>query len=110
MLYAGTAIWIFCILVNRASTGTTILTNVSFELDGDAATTKPYEHIPDPSRGPYLYNITAFERTGLSIGEHTLVMTAIQGAKPSLLLFDYAVYTWVVRHTRSRSCELTNIL
>ncbi|KZT74166.1 hypothetical protein DAEQUDRAFT_761603 [Daedalea quercina L-15889] len=91
--FNGTAIWVNCILVNSAnSSGTTIFTNISFELDGAVAGT--YDHVPDPSASPYLYNITTFSNTNLDMGEHTLVMTALQGSDPSLLLFDWAQYTF----------------
>ena len=88
---SGTAIWVYLILANNASTGVTIFTNASFELDGKLV--HVYNHIPDPSQGPYLYNVSAFQQSNLEIAEHTLVMTAVQGSQPSLLLFDYAVYT-----------------
>ena len=87
---AGTAIWAFFILANTGGTNITIYTNASFELDGVMDT---YTYIPNPPQGPYTYNVSAFQRTGLDIGEHTLVMTAMQGSQASILLFDYAVYT-----------------
>ena len=87
----GTAIWVYCILVNNAGTGVVTLTNISFSLDGQSIAT--YEHEPDPSQATFLYDVPTLQRTGLSIGEHTLVMTAFQGSEASLLLFDYAVYT-----------------
>lgn len=90
-LILGTAIWIYCILANNASAGVTIFTNASFELDG--AIVGGYEHNPDPSQGPFLYNVSVFRKTDLSNAEHTLVMTAMQEPEPSSLLFDYAVYT-----------------
>lgn len=52
------------------------------------------QHTPDPSEEQYLYNRTVFSRTDLSNAEHTLVMTAVQGSQPSVLLFDWAVYTF----------------
>lgn len=90
-LTLGTAIWIYCILANNASTGVTIFTNASFELDGTIV--GGYGHNPDPSQGPFLYNVSVFQKTDLSNAEHTLVMIAMQEPEPSLLLFDYAVYT-----------------
>lgn len=69
----------------------TIYTNTTFEVDGVLAGV--YEHKPDPAGYQYLYNISVFSKTDMSMGEHVLVMSAIQGSGPSLLLFDYAVYT-----------------
>ncbi|KAH9930957.1 uncharacterized protein B0H18DRAFT_119889 [Fomitopsis serialis] len=89
--FTGTAIWMSCILVNNATTGITIFTNVSIELDSREAGT--YTHVPDPTAAQYVYNVTVFGQTGLSNNSHTLVMTAVQGSQPSLLLFDRAIYT-----------------
>ena len=92
MLHAGTAIWIFCILVNSAGPYVTVFTNITFEVDGVYA--GKYEHIPDLIQESYLYNVSVFQKTDMSpVQEHVLVMTAMQGSQPSLLLFDYAVYT-----------------
>lgn len=81
----------YVILANTGDTGIVILTNTSFELDGVIVHT--FEPIPDPSKGTFTYNVSAFQQSDLNIGEHTLVMTAVQGTQASLLLFDYAVYT-----------------
>ena len=89
--HTGTAIWVYGILANTAGTGVTIFTNTSFELDGTLA--GRYEHIPDPTQQQYIYNVSMFQSTGLTFGEHTLMMMAMQGSEPSLLMFDYAVYT-----------------
>ena len=66
-------------------------TNVSFALDGSAAGT--YVHAPDPEKEFPDYNVTIYSRTGLEDGEHTLVMTVMQDPDPSVLLFDWAMYT-----------------
>ena len=88
----GTAIWVYAIVVNNAIPSTTIIySNVTFELDGALAGT--YIHVPDSSASQYEYNVTAFSQTELNNEHHTLVMTAVQGSEPSLLLFDWAMYT-----------------
>lgn len=80
------------IVVNNATSSSTITyTNTTFQLDGVAVGT--YTHVPDSSASKYEYNVTAFSKTGLSNEHHTLVMTAVQGSKPSLLIFDWAMYT-----------------
>lgn len=81
----------FCVLVNSGPPYVTINSNISFELDGASAGTFPYN--PDPSGPQYLYNQTVFSKTGLSDTDHTLVLAAVQGSDPSLLLFDWAIYT-----------------
>ena len=89
----GTAIWVYGIVVNYASQGIIIFTNASFELDGISL--KNFEHEPQPEQDQYIYNVLLSSETGLDDTEHTLVMSAVQGANTSLLLFDYAVYTLV---------------
>ncbi|EPT00117.1 hypothetical protein FOMPIDRAFT_1123161 [Fomitopsis schrenkii] len=93
MRFNGTAVWVYCILVNSGHRGVTIYTNASFELDGALAGT--YQHNPDPKEDQYLYNTAVFNKDDLSNTEHTLVITAENGPSPSLLLFDWAMYTYV---------------
>ena len=88
---SGTAIWVYGILANSAGPGITIFTNASFELDG--LPLGKFEHVPQPEQDQYLYNVLLWSETGLENIEHTLVISAAQGESPSLLLFDYAVYT-----------------
>ena len=98
---AGTAIWVYCILVNTGEEYITIFSNMTFELDG--APVVAFSHVPNPNGEQYLYNQTVFSQTGLSNTDHTLVMTAVLGSEPSLLLFDWAMYTcvgWVPRADR----------
>ncbi|KZT68141.1 hypothetical protein DAEQUDRAFT_341039 [Daedalea quercina L-15889] len=99
MSFIGIAAWIYCILYNDpAQMDVTRYTIISFELDGAAAGT--YSHVPgqDVEFGvqsdDYLYNVTVFAQTDLSNAEHTLVITAVAGSDPSLLLFDWAMYTF----------------
>ena len=69
------------------------MTNVTFELDGAPA--GAYIHIPNQNDAQFIYNVNVFSQTDLDNKEHTLVMTAIQGAQPSYLLFDWVEYTSV---------------
>lgn len=103
----GTAIWVYCILVEIASTeyASYFGSNISFELDGTLEGT--FIHVLDnpwsaviPLRqdlgdqnGGYSYNQTVFSKTGLQNQDHTLVITPVRGANASLLLFDWAEYT-----------------
>ena len=64
---------------------------MTFEIDG--VLTATYEHNPDPNKEQYLYNVSVFHKTGMDMREHVLKIAAVQGSLPSLLLFDYAVYT-----------------
>ncbi|EPT06111.1 hypothetical protein FOMPIDRAFT_9495, partial [Fomitopsis schrenkii] len=91
LTFQGTAIWVYCILANYDKEGLTTFTNASFELDGTPDVT--YFHQPDGATDDFEYNVTVYSKTGLSNAKHTLVMTAEQGTSPSLLLFDWALYT-----------------
>ena len=98
MLCSGTAVWINAIIVNSASTSEIVIfTNITFELDNQIAGT--YSHFPSLGASEYEYNVTVFGKTGLDNTAHTLTMAAVQGSQPSLLLFDWAIYTWVPSNT-----------
>lgn len=84
----------YCIVSNSVANdlpNTYIFTNVTFELDGYPAGT--YTHSPNVSASQYEYNVTVFSRTDLENEQHTLVITAALGLQPSLMLFDWAMYT-----------------
>jgi hypothetical protein len=92
-LDAGTAIYVFCILANQVPFATTT-TNLVFVLDGQPAGT--FLHEPDAS-SVIEYNAQVFSQTNLSNTAHTLIVSPIANAtENSLMLFDRAVYTWVV--------------
>ena len=55
-----------------------------------------YQHIPNPKDDQYLYNIDVFSQDGLNNTEHTLVINVESGSMVSLLLFDWAIYTYVL--------------
>jgi hypothetical protein len=51
-------------------------------------------HAPDSSNN-IAYNVALFSQAGLANGEHQLTATATPGPTvPSLILFDYAIYTY----------------
>lgn len=89
--WAGTAIWVYGIMLNSMPPPIVTFTNISFALDGAAAGT--FVHAPDPETELPEYNVTIYSKTGLQNGEHMLVMTMIQDPDPSILLFDWAMYT-----------------
>ena len=105
---AGTAIWVYCILVESALPQYTAAfgSNISFELDGhleglfthvlndtfgDSSKRRQLE-VSAKLDGEYLYNRTVFGITGLNNQNHTLKMTAVRGTNASILLFDWAQY------------------
>lgn len=89
--YAGTAIWVYGIMLNSLPSPTVTLTNVSFTLDGAAS--GRFVHVPHPKTEELEYNVTIYNKTELENAEHTLVMTVMQDPNPSVLLFDWAMYT-----------------
>ncbi|KZT68205.1 hypothetical protein DAEQUDRAFT_712398 [Daedalea quercina L-15889] len=90
LLFNGTAVWVYCVVPNYVQSATTFV-NISFNLDGAPVGT--YMHQPDESSDVYSYNVTVYSNTDLANTQHTLVMWAVQGSGPSLLLFDWAEYT-----------------
>ncbi|KZT67716.1 hypothetical protein DAEQUDRAFT_766879 [Daedalea quercina L-15889] len=90
--FTGTAIWVYGIMLNSMPPPIITLTNVSFKLDG--ATAGTFVHVPSPAQEQLHYNVTIFNRMELENVEHTLVMTVMQDPDPSVLLFDWAEYTY----------------
>lgn len=88
---AGTAIWVYGIMLNSMSPSIVTVTNVTFAMDG--ATSGTFVHTPDPEKETPDYNFTIYSKTGLQNGEHMLVMTMMQDSGPSVLMFDWAIYT-----------------
>lgn len=52
-------------------------------------------HYADVTRG-YAYNVSVFSKSGLSDGQHEIVISSNAGANASLALFDYLLYTFVI--------------
>jgi len=87
---AGTAIYVFFILLNNAGAGVTSLTLANFTLDG----TKPelFQHAPDLTRTNVDYNQLVYSKQDLINAEHTLVIS-ISGVKANVYInFDYVIY------------------
>ncbi|KAK6977047.1 hypothetical protein R3P38DRAFT_554367 [Favolaschia claudopus] len=87
--FTGTAVYFFGIVPNTVpGTKTVRVINTAFSLDGTSAA--PYSHKPDTS-SEILYSVPMLSLEGLANIPHTLVA---QAQAQSLLLFDYAVYTF----------------
>lgn len=98
--WIGTAIWVYGIMLNSMPPSIITFTNISFNMDGEAAGT--FVHAPDPEKESPDYNATIYNETRLQNAEHTLVITMMQDPNPSVLLFDWAMYTSVCL----RECSL----
>ncbi|KAK7029883.1 hypothetical protein R3P38DRAFT_2932175 [Favolaschia claudopus] len=85
--FTGTAVYFFGIVPNTVLNSQTYV-NTTFSLDGTSAA--PYSHKPDTS-SEILYSVPMLSLEGLANIPHTLVAKA---QAQSLLLFDYAVYTF----------------
>ncbi|KAJ6457590.1 hypothetical protein C8R45DRAFT_844235 [Mycena sanguinolenta] len=88
--FTGTAIYFFGGVPNTVPNAITVV-NLTFSLDGAFAGS--YTHIPDPTTSTFLYSVPMLAMADLNNITHTLIAEA---QIPSLLIFDYAMYTWVL--------------
>jgi len=112
--FQGTAIWVYCVVPNHIQDASTLV-NISFTLDGSRVGT--YMHQPNQS-DVYEYNVTVYSNVTMENSEHTLVMTAQDDPNPSIILFDWAKYTFEdeappgssqVQFTATTSSSITDI-
>ncbi|EJD35752.1 hypothetical protein AURDEDRAFT_175146 [Auricularia subglabra TFB-10046 SS5] len=89
--FSGTAVYVFCIVPNGIPLTPINVTRLSFYLDDSLS--GGYLHLVDRTLDQYLYNQLAFNRQGLTAGNHTLRIANQPADTGSLILFDYAVYT-----------------
>ncbi|KZT06159.1 uncharacterized protein LAESUDRAFT_200320 [Laetiporus sulphureus 93-53] len=93
LTFNGTAIWVYCIIPNFVDTVTiTTYVNLSFELDGDYVQT--FSHEPELNNASMAYNVTVYSNTSMDNREHTLIMTPQHAVNASVVLFDWAQYTY----------------
>jgi hypothetical protein len=83
----GTAIYVYCILANTIPTQSVSGTHLTFTLDGQNA--GDFVHTPDNTTN-YLYNVPVYANPSLSNGQHSFTFEMVN---PSLVLFDYLVYS-----------------
>ncbi|THV03989.1 hypothetical protein K435DRAFT_585998, partial [Dendrothele bispora CBS 962.96] len=89
ILALGTAVYIFFILANNESSGTTTKTECNFTLDG--AVVGNYSH--SPSSSPDLnYSVPVFSKTSLPNQDHTFQIGAAGLEYEVFINFDYAIY------------------
>jgi hypothetical protein len=92
----GTAIYVYCIIVNQEMPSVVTTTNLSLSLDG-VITDPAYVHTPDGigSTDGFLYNVPVYSNTSLENTNHTLVFWANAQQGSAVILFDYVTYTFV---------------
>ena len=93
--FPGTAVYVYNVVPNFLRNGAITLVNVSFALDGEPV--GHFFHAPDSS-SEVLYHQLVYANASLADTVHTLVMSA-SGSEPSLIFFDYLVYTTEVEGT-----------
>jgi hypothetical protein len=90
----GTTIEVFFIVLNLVP-NTDTHAAYTFTLDGADGT--PYTHVPD-STSNIMYKVPVFSKAGLNNAQHTLVIHPFLQPETdqTLLLFDYAQYTYAI--------------
>ncbi|KZT11255.1 uncharacterized protein LAESUDRAFT_261334 [Laetiporus sulphureus 93-53] len=90
LVFDGIAIWVYCIIPNYVKDAITFV-NISFELDGN--TVGSYSHLPSDSED-MVYNVTVYSNISMENKEHMLIMTPRRDVSQSIILFDWAEYTY----------------
>ncbi|KAJ6614177.1 hypothetical protein B0H10DRAFT_2046293 [Mycena sp. CBHHK59/15] len=88
--FNGTAIYVFCILANNL---TNVMTNSYFTFTLDGVPQGNFIHNP-LSTPDYQYMVNVYRIDGLKQKSHVLVMATDNESTGSLILFDYAIYTF----------------
>ncbi|KAI0714741.1 hypothetical protein C8Q76DRAFT_727913 [Earliella scabrosa] len=89
--FTGTAVYVYHIILNKGNNPlTTTLTNLSFYMDD--VYVGNYTHQPEDNHD-VLYNVSVYVNTTLINKPHVLHIRA-DGPQASLILFDYAEYTF----------------
>lgn len=103
--FRGTAVYVYNVVPNFLPNGAITFVNETFTLDGE--TVGHFSHIPDDSSSKILYNQLVYANMTLSDSLHTLIMSA-SGLEPSLIFFDYLLYTTEAERTASAAATATS--
>lgn len=87
---AGTAVYVYFILDDQQVQPTTSGTYFNITLDGQPA--GDFNHNPI-GNGEFEYDALVYSTEGLPNQNHTVSLSSDGESQPSLLLFDYAIYT-----------------
>jgi hypothetical protein len=88
----GTAIYVFFVIPNFAA-GTGLASTVLCDFFIDGAAVGSFSHESDGS-GAFTYNTLVYRNTSIPAGDHVLLIETT-GASPAVIIFDYALYTYV---------------
>lgn len=80
----------YFILDDSIASGITTVTNLSITVDGLSAT--PFVFTPSGA-DDYVYNALVYSSLNMQLQDHIVLLSSRGDQSPSLLLFDYAVYT-----------------
>ncbi|TFK55644.1 hypothetical protein OE88DRAFT_644649 [Heliocybe sulcata] len=96
--FHGTAIYAYCIIGN--SLNYTTATYLTFRLDNE--TVGAYNHRPNASAPEFQYDIPVYVNESILNGAHYLeIINSVSSYNASLILFDYATYTYEGNSTTS---------
>ena len=90
--YRGNKTYLFNALANTVDVDQDTATNMTFSLDGETVGT--FDHVPSSST-EFQYNVPVYTNQSLENMQHELVIEARNGPQPSLILFDYIIYTFM---------------
>lgn len=88
MQFTGVALYTFCIMPNTYNYST--FANYTFSIDGDFVGS--YQHKPDGSQN-ISYQVPVYTNTSLANEAHEFIIHIPRGSTPTLVLFDYVIYT-----------------
>ena len=107
VVFPGTAVYVYNIIPNTFPDGSSTLVNISFALDGK--TVGEFKHFPNAS-SEISYHQLVYSHTNLSDSSHTFIMSASGiDSEPSLILFDYLVYTTEVEDMTSATATQAQV-
>ncbi|KAJ7157704.1 hypothetical protein C8R43DRAFT_883130 [Mycena crocata] len=96
MKFSGTAIYVFFIIPNfSADSGLASVVRCTFFLDG--VSVGSFTHNSDGS-GTFKYDTIVYKNTSIPNGDHVLLVETT-GTDPAIVIFDFAIYTYVFRAT-----------
>ncbi|KAJ3935120.1 MAG: hypothetical protein NXY57DRAFT_554765 [Lentinula lateritia] len=90
--FNGTAVYVFCIMLNSATYPIFGASDISFHMDGAPVST--YQNSPTENLDTYTYNVPVFAMPSLKYGTHSLmIQNGVANGTDALILLDYIVYT-----------------
>ncbi|KAJ3774737.1 hypothetical protein FB446DRAFT_727754 [Lentinula raphanica] len=90
--FNGTAIYVFCIMLNSATYPIFGDSDMIFHMDGIPVST--YQNTPTENLDTYTYNVPVFAMPSLEYGLHRLmIQNGVPNGTNALILLDYIIFT-----------------